>query len=116
MTEEDEAIIVNLDEAVFEVLRRVATTADPSAWIRAAVQEKAEREDRSTSYNVAAKLNGLLAEMVRIVNLEEEFATDAAVRPLSHLRAHLREIEGLISDLGPILDARGVAEPSGAFP
>jgi hypothetical protein len=104
VTDEEEPIIVDLDEAVFEVLRRVETSTDPSAWIRAAVQEKAEREDRSTSHDVAAQLNGLRAEMVRLVELEQEFAVDAAIRPLSHLSARLRELEGLINQLGPILD------------
>lgn len=103
--EEEEPIIVDLDEAVFEVLRRVEATSDPSAWIRTAVQEKAARDDRA-SYDLTVRLQELLAEMVRLVKLEQEFAPAAALGPLHDLTARLRDAEALVDQLGPLLDLR----------
>lgn len=100
---EEEPIIVDLDQSVFEVLRRIETTSDPSDWIRAAVQEKAQRDDRA-GYDVRARLTELLAEMVRIVDLEQEFAGPEALGGLDALAAHLREVEVLIDKLGSVLD------------
>ena len=100
---EKEPIIVELDESVFEILRRVEATMDPSAWIRAAVQEKAERDD-GAGRDVRPRLTWLLAEMVRIVELEQEFAEPEALGPLGALTARLRGVEVLIDKLGPILD------------
>ena len=100
--EADEPIIVDLDEAVFEVLRRVETTMDPSEWIRAAVQEKAERDGRPRG-DVAGRLNDLLAETLRIVALEREFAGPEALGPLRELTAHLRDAQALVKTLSPIL-------------
>ena len=101
--DEQEPIIVDLDEAVFEVLRRVETTMDPSDWIRAAVQEKAER-DSGTRRDVADRLSGQLSEMLRIVELEQEFAGVDALGPLRELTAHLRAAQALVQTLGSILD------------
>lgn len=100
---EEAPIIVDLDEAVFEVLRRVETTMDPSDWIRAAVQEKAERESR-TRRDAAGRLSGLLAETLRLVELEREFAEPAAVGPLRELTAHLRDAQALVETLRPVLE------------
>ena len=101
--DEQAPIIVDLDEAVFEVLRRVETTMDPSDWIRAAVREKAERDGRARG-DVASRLNDLLAEMLRIVELEREFAGLEALGPLRELTAHLRDAQALVETLGSILD------------
>ena len=100
---EEAPIIVDLDEAVFEVLRRVETTMDPSDWIRAAVQEKAERDSR-TRRDAAGRLSELLAECLRIVELEREFAEPEAVGPLHELTAHLRDAQALVQTLGSMLD------------
>lgn len=99
---EEDPIIVDLDEAVFEVLRRVETTMDPSDWIRAAVREKAERDGRARG-DVANRLSDLLAEMLRIVELEREFAGPEELGPLRELTAHLREAQVVVKTLGPLL-------------
>lgn len=100
---EEDPIIVDLDVAVFEILRRVETTMDPSDWIRAAVQEKAERDGRARG-DVASRLSDLLAETLRIVELEREFAGPEALGPLRELTAHLRDAQALVKALGSILD------------
>ena len=100
--DEEEPIIVDLDEEVFEVLRRVETTMDPSDWIRAAVQEKAERDGRARG-DVAKRLSDLLAETLRIVELEREFASAEALGPLRELNARLREAQALAKTLGSVL-------------
>jgi hypothetical protein len=101
--DEEDPIIVDLDEAVFEVLRRVETTMDPSDWLRAAVQEKTQREGRARD-DVAGRLSDLLAEMLRIVELEREFAGSEALGPLRELTAHLRDARALVRTLGSITD------------
>ena len=99
---EEAPIIVDLDEAVFDVLRRVETTMDPSDWIRAAVQEKAERDSR-TRRDVAGRLSDLITEMLRLVELEREFAEPEAIGPLRELTAHLRDAQALVETLRPVL-------------
>jgi hypothetical protein len=81
MARDEHPLIVDLDESVYEVLRRVELTGDPSDWITAAVKEKAEREDRASSHDVVVRVKWLLAELARLVELEQEFAEPAA-RPL----------------------------------
>ena len=99
---EEAPIVVDLDEAVFAVLRHVETTTDPSRWIRAAVQEKAEREG-GTRRDAPSRLSDLLAETLRIVELEREFAGVEALGPLGELTAHLRDAQALVKTLGPLL-------------
>jgi hypothetical protein len=100
---DEDPIVVDLDEAVFEVLRRVETTMDPSDWIRAAVQEKAERDAR-TGGDVAGRLTDLLAEALRIVELEREFAGPEGVGPLRELTVHLRDAQARVMTMGSLLD------------
>ena len=97
-----EPIVIDLDGAVFAVLQRVDTRGDPSAWIGAAVREKAQRED--PSHDVADRLHELLDEMVRIVRLEHEFGEPEVRDVLRELMARLRDAEAAIEALGAILD------------
>lgn len=100
--DEGDPIVVDLDETVFEVLRRVETTMDPSVWIRAAVLEKAERDSRPRD-DVAGRLSDLLAETLRIVELEREFAGVETLAPLRELAAHLRDAQVLVKTLSSSL-------------
>jgi hypothetical protein len=108
-----DAIVIDLDEAVFAVLQRVDTRGDPSAWIGAAVREKAQRED--PSHDVADRLHELLDEMVRIVKLEQEFAEPAAIVALRELIARLRDAEAVIETLGRMLDDKAADDADEEF-
>ena len=99
-----EPIVVDLDEAVFEILQKVDTKGDPSAWIQAAVREKAQREEPID--DLADRLYVLLDEMVRIVTLEQEFGEAAALDPLRELTARLRDVEVVLETLGQVLDRK----------
>lgn len=66
------------------------------------MQEKADRDGRRRR-DVPSRLSDLLAETLRIVELEREFAALEALGPLRELTAHLRDAQALIKTLAPIL-------------